>query len=151
MINLRFKSYVVGALGLTLSFGCSRTSTPPVGKSRMISRQQIQEMFDAMRAKAKWRIDDVCCWGYFFTDYDRAKLMSAMKVLESKGFRVVGIMEPSPQDDDQDLLTLHVEKNEVHTVDSLLARNEELYRLARTLGLRSYDGMDVGPVISDRK
>jgi hypothetical protein len=126
-------------------------STPTERKTPMISRQQIQDMFDSMRAKAKWSIDEVCCWGYYFTDYDRAKLMNAMEVLKDKGYRVVGIMEPSPDDDDQKLLMLHVEKEERHTVESLLARNDELYGVARTLGLRSYDGMDVGPVNSGRK
>ena len=145
------KNYAATVIGLILSAGCGETSAPQRGTAGMISRQNVQEMFDETRAKAKWRIDDVCCWGYFFTDYDRLKLMNAMKVLEGKGYRVVGIMEPSPQDDDQRLLMLHVEKDEVHTVESLLARNDELYGVARTLGLRSYDGMDVGPVNSGRK
>ena len=33
-----------------------------------------------------------------------------------------------------------------HSVDSLFARNEQLYEFASEHGLDSYDGMDVGPV-----
>lgn len=106
-------------------------------------------MFTSTRAKAKWNIDDVCLWGYFFTDYDRQKLVTAARALESLGYRVVGFLEPTPDDDDQDLLFLHVERVERHTVDSLDARNQQLYRFAEDVGLRSYDGMDVGPVEND--
>ena len=41
---------------------------------------------------------------------------------------------------------LHVEKIEVHSVASLDARNQVLYRSADEQGLDAYDGMDVGPV-----
>jgi hypothetical protein len=41
---------------------------------------------------------------------------------------------------------LHVEKAEVHSVDSLHARNGELMAFAQENQLASYDGMDVGPV-----
>jgi len=99
-----------------------------------------------MRAKTKWSIDDVCLWGYFFTDHDRAWLSVAATALERMGYRVVGFLEPTPQDDDQSLLFLHVEKKERHTVESLDARNQELYRFADEFGLESYGGMDVGPV-----
>ncbi len=112
----------------------------------MISRDQLQEMFESIRAKAKWSIDDVCLWGYFFTDRDRSRLLAAAPVLEGMGYRVVGFLEPAPENDDQNLLFLHVEREERHTVDSLEARNRELYHLAEEFGLESYDGMDVGPI-----
>src|SRR6266567_263717 len=111
----------------------------------MISRDQLQEMFDAMRGKAKWNIDDVCLWGYFFTDHDRERLLASAPALERMGYKVVGLLGPTPEDDDQSLLLLHVEREERHTVDSLDARNRELYRFAEEFGLESYDGMDVGP------
>jgi hypothetical protein len=46
-------------------------------------------------------------------------------------------------------VVLHVRRVEMHSVESLLARNEELYRLAEELGIDSYDGMDVGPIELD--
>jgi hypothetical protein len=113
----------------------------------MISRDQLQEMFEATRAKAKWSIDDICLWGYFFTDHDRERLLAAMPALEKMGYKVVGLLDkPTRGDDDQGLLFLHVEREEQHTVDSLDARNRELYRFAEEFALESYDGMDVGPI-----
>jgi hypothetical protein len=41
---------------------------------------------------------------------------------------------------------LYVEKEEVHTPQSLDKRNDEFSLLADKLGLDSYDGMDVGPI-----
>jgi len=111
----------------------------------MISRDQLQEMFDSSRAKARWRIDDVCLWGYFFTDRSRERLLAAAPASEEMGYRVVGLLEPAPENDDHGLLSLHVEREERHTVDSLDTRNQELYRFAGEYGLESYDGMDVGP------
>lgn len=112
----------------------------------MITRDDLQDMFDSARARAKWSIDDVCLWGYFFTDHDRDKLSSAAPVLETMGYRVVDIFESDTDDDDESLFFLHVEREESHTVESLDARNQELYRFADEFGLESYDGMDVGPV-----
>jgi len=112
----------------------------------MITRDDLEEMFASARARAKWDIDDVCLWGYFFTDHDRTKLSAAAPVLEGMGYRVVGFLEPTPDDDVQGLLYLHVEREELHTVASLDAINRELYQFAEEFGLRSYDGMDVGPI-----
>jgi Regulator of ribonuclease activity B len=113
----------------------------------MISRDALQDMFDYMRARARWSIDGVCLWGYFFTDYSRERLMTAVPALERMGYRFVDILDkPTPQDDDQLILYLHVEREEQHTVDSLDTRNRELERFAAEFQLEHYDGMDVGPI-----
>src|SRR5215510_13020156 len=105
----------------------------------------LEEMFESTRTPAKWNIDGVCLWGYFFTDHNRAKLLGAVPTLESMGYRFVSVLQDA-QNDDQNLLFLHVEREERHTVDTLYARNQELTSLAEEFGLESYDGMDVGPV-----
>lgn len=109
----------------------------------MIEREMLAEMFDATRGKASWDIDGPCLWGYFFTDRDRTKLVAAGKALEARGYRFVDVLD-SKGNDDEELLFLHVEKVEQHTVESLHQRNHELYRFAEEHGLESYDGMDVG-------
>jgi|SRR5882672_315439 len=111
-----------------------------------ISLETLQGMFHDMRDKNGWNVDAPLVWDYFFTSHDRKKLLAAVPLLERKGYRVIGILEPTPQDDDQGLLFLQVEKIETHTPTSLYARNKELYRFADEHGLESYDGMDAGPV-----
>ena len=58
----------------------------------MITRDSAQWLFDQTRKAAKWSIDDICLWGYFFTDYDRERLSAAAPALERMG-SVVGILE----------------------------------------------------------
>jgi hypothetical protein len=112
----------------------------------MITRDSVEWLFDHTRTVAKWSIDDGCLWGFFFTDHDRNKLAAAAPVLERMAYRVVGFLEATPDDDDPNLLFLHVEREELHTVESLDARNQDLHRFAEEFGLESYDGMDVGPI-----
>ena len=83
-------------------------------------------------------------WGYFFTDRSAEKLERAATILVAQGYRLVKIRE----DEDGSTRWLHVERVEVHSPQSLFARNEALYKLADDLGLDCYDGMDVGPVAS---
>lgn len=112
----------------------------------MITREQLEEMFAAIRSKAAWNPEDRCVWGYFFADKERLKLENAGTVMKALGYRVVAILEPEEEDDaTRDVRFLHVEREEKHTVETLHQRNLELYRLADELGLESYDGMDVGP------
>ena len=71
-----------------------------------------------------------------------------------RGYTVVDVYEDEPDEDGgPETHTLHVERVEVHSVETLLARNVELDALARECGLLSYDGRDVGeaPPPSSRK
>jgi hypothetical protein len=113
----------------------------------MISRQAIQDMFDSSRGafaagRMKWDIDQICRWSYFFIDVDRERLLAVGRHLETVGYELRGFLEPSSADDTT--IYLRVDRIERHTVDSLLARNDELYLLASRFDLRAYDGMDVG-------
>ncbi len=105
-----------------------------------IQRNSIDAMFSQMRAKAPWNVDGPLLWGYFFFDRSQEKLQSAASELAAKGYRVVSI-EQVPGG----MFRLHVEQIEVHTPESLDARNQELYALADRLKIDSYNGMDVGP------
>jgi len=132
-------------LGFVLSFGVLAE------ERSVISRDQLQEMFHNMANTPGWDVSKPMLWGYFFTHASRSPLEKAAKQLMSKGYRVVGIYvgdKDSPSD--PDVWWLHVEKIENHSVDSLDRRNKEFNRLAESLELDSYDGMDVGPVSGDQ-
>jgi hypothetical protein len=117
----------------------------------MITRETIFNFFDYTRqlkrdGRTHYDIDQICRWSYFLIDADREKLTKAGRHLEQHGYEVVGLLEPTPEDDDQETIYLRFDKVERHTPDSLLARNAELYKLAADFGLVGYDGMDVGAV-----
>jgi hypothetical protein len=116
-------------------------------RKEVISREQLQEMFDSMTQKSGWDMSKDMVWGYFFTDALRPPLERAAQLLASQGYVVVDIyLADKESDRDPDLWWLHVEKVETHTVASLDARNHLLYQFADEQGLDTYDGMDVGPV-----
>lgn len=105
----------------------------------MIQREQLEEMFAGMRAKAPWNVDGPLLWGYFFNGPEKGALENIALTLEARGYRRVSLAQHEDR-----VWSLHVEKVETHTVDSLHARNTEFYALAREAGLVKYDGMDVG-------
>jgi hypothetical protein len=110
----------------------------------MIELGMLEDMFSGMRANTNWNVDGPMLWGYFFTDRSAEKLEKAATHLTSQGYRLVGIHET----DDGSTRVLHVERAEAHSPQTLFERNETLDKLARELGLESYDGMDVGPMPS---
>jgi hypothetical protein len=105
-----------------------------------IPLSKLQAMFATMHAQGRLNVDGPLLWGYFFLDPDRAKLGAAAKELSAKGYHVVGIA-----DNGRGLYRLHVARVEVHTAESLYARDIEFDTLARKHHILSYDGMDVGP------
>jgi hypothetical protein len=109
--------------------------------SRRILLSQLEAMFSDMRAKTKWNIDGPLLWGYFFFDPNESKLQQISQELVGAGYKLVGLS----QVEGRPLYRLHLEKVELHTPNTLNSRNIEFYALAEKYGIRSYDGMDVGP------
>jgi hypothetical protein len=135
------------AVGIALATHLGWAGAGTAQERPKISREAVTAMFKAARTnpRTKWSIDGKCLWGYFFVDPDPQRLERALQQLQRDGYRYVGIRGPS-QGRTGPQFTLHVEKVERHSVDTLLATNNRLYALARKHGLQSYDGMDVGPL-----
>jgi hypothetical protein len=129
---------------LALLLMCVAFGNPALAQGSPISKAQLQSMFDQMRKDAPWNVDGPLLWGYYFTDRNPEPLREAAAKLQASGFRLVDITERASAPSSS-RWWLHVEKIEVHSVDSLDARNQELYAFARRMKLGSYDGMDVGP------
>jgi len=111
----------------------------------MITKEEMVELFADMKENAPWDISKPLLWGYFFADKSKAKLELAQLLFKSKGYQIVGIYDSKPEAETPALWWLHIEKVELHTVDTLHARNQELYQFAEEHKIESYDGMDVGP------
>lgn len=118
-----------------------------LGDESMISKDQLQDMFDSISESTDWDMSGDMLWGYFFTDSDRSALEEVAPILVEMGYSVNAIfLSEKESADEPDLWWLHMEKVETHSVDSLNATNLELYEFAEKHGIDSYDGMDVGPV-----
>lgn len=114
----------------------------------MITIEALEEMFADISAKTNWDIKGEMLWGYFFTDRSENKLRAFVPVLEQQGYRYVDLYIPELDEDEEEYYFLHVEKEEVHSPQSLHERNQHFYALADHYNLDSYDGMDVGPIQS---
>ena len=112
----------------------------------MIPKSELIEMFEAIAEQTDWDMTNEMLWGYFFSDDDPAKLEACADRLAEQGYHLVEISEGDESDDPW---TLHVEKIEAHSPDTLDRRNHELAAIAEEMGLSSYEGMDVGPVDGD--
>lgn len=106
-----------------------------------ITLEQLQKLFTDLRAETSWEMDGEMLWGYYFVSGDPNKLTEAGALLASEGYDVAGVYE----NEDEPGFILHVQKLEVHTPDSLFARNATLEKFAAANGLDGYDGMDVSP------
>jgi hypothetical protein len=118
-------------------------------QSQMITKEQLIEMFESVTEKTDWNMSGNMVWGYFFTDSDRSALESVIPLLSADGYAYKDIYLAEKQSESEpDMWWLHVEKVETHSVESLYARNLAFYDFAAKHALDSYDGMDVGPVVS---
>jgi hypothetical protein len=112
----------------------------------VIDREALVEMFEALAERGEWDMSQPMLWGYFFTNHSQATLQAAVPCLQGDQYEFVDIYQSEKDDpSDEDLWWLHVQRVEVHTVDTLAARNERLSEFATRHGIDSYDGMDVGP------
>ena len=114
----------------------------------MIQLDDLREMFDGIAAGPRWDMSGPMRWGYFFTDESEENLQLAAQRLADAGYRVVSIYEAEVEASEPAYHWLHVERDEIHSPETLHERNQLLDRLADELGLRSYDGMDVGPPLA---
>jgi hypothetical protein len=115
-----------------------------------ISRQKLQRMFDQMQQKSHWDVTQPLLWGYFFSNPTCEPLDKATPLLSEMGYRIVGIhLADKKSVSEPDEWWLHIERVEVHTVESLDARNHEFNDFAMARGIAMYDGMDVGPASGD--
>jgi len=74
-----------------------------------ISRETIDEFFrDNKRRGAS--LDREMLWGYYFTGHKRAPLERMRPIVEALGYTYVDILGPSEENDDAELMHLHVER-----------------------------------------
>ena len=117
------------------------------GQGSMISKGQLQDMFDSISESTNWDMSGDMLWGYFFTDSDKSALEQVAPILDEMGYAVKSIyLADKESEDEPDLWWLHVEKVESHSIESLNTTNLVFYEFAEKYGIDSYDGMDVGPV-----
>ena len=108
----------------------------------------INEIFDAARSEDKWNTDEEMLYSYYFVDEDIDKLEKLGNELEKRGYDFIDIFELADEKTDEATgeYLLHIDKTEIHTPESLAARNVEFQNLADEYEIASYDGWEFGEV-----
>lgn len=108
----------------------------------------IREIFNTARTEDKWNTEEPMLYSYYFVDTDVDKLEKLGLELENKGYDFLDIFELGDEDSGESTgeYLLHIDKEEVHTPESLAQRNVEFQTLATENEIGSYDGWEFGEV-----
>src|SRR4051812_38095296 len=106
----------------------------------------IREIFETARTEDGWNLEEEMLYSYYFVDTDVDKLEKLGLDLERKGYDFIDIFELGDEDTDKPTgeYLLHIDKLEIHTPESLAARNVEFQNLANEYEIASYDGWEFG-------
>jgi len=108
----------------------------------------ISEIFDTARREDKWNLEEEMLYSYYFVDESIEKLEKLGLKLEEDGYDFLDIFELGDEESEEPTgeYLLHIDKVEVHTPETLAARNVEFQKLADEYEIESYDGWEFGEV-----
>lgn len=104
----------------------------------MITKEEIIGFFEHMKSNGV-DTNTKMLYGYFFTNDEPNKLKKVAEELKKQGFEYVDIYP-----DETNQYWLHMERIEIHNLESLFSLNKELYAIADKFSIKSYDGFDLG-------
>src|SRR5215213_10493311 len=106
----------------------------------------IREIFENARTEDGWNLEEEMLYSYFFVGKDIDKLETLGLDLEKQGYDFIDIFELGDEKTDEPTgeYLLHIDKTEIHTPESLAARNVEFQNLADEYEIASYDGWEFG-------
>jgi hypothetical protein len=110
--------------------------------------ESINEIFDKARTEDNWNTEGEMLYSFYFVDTDVDKLEKLGLKLEADGYDFVDIFELGDEETDESTgeYLLHIDKTEIHTPESLAARNVEFQNLAKEYEIASFDGWEFGEV-----
>ncbi len=108
----------------------------------------IREIFETARTEDKWNLDEEMLFSYYFVDESADKLEKLGVHLAEKGYEFVDVFELGDEETEEPTgeFLLHIDKNEIHTPESLAERNVEFQNLADEYDIETYDGWEFGEV-----
>ncbi len=105
-----------------------------------------RRVFDSIKEKSHWDMRKPMLYGFFFTCTRETPLKILGFLLSIGDHRVVDISK----DDDKDFYWLHVERIQVHDLNSVSTKDVRLRRIG-AMCISEYDGWDVGPDLTPTK
>jgi hypothetical protein len=126
----RFLAALLSVLGIA-SCAVAKSESP-------FKYENVVVAFESMRSTPSFDLSKPLTWGFFFTSNEPGLLQPVRSQLASDGYLFV-----RQSKDEDGLWWLEVSRTEVHSPESLHARNTELFAYASTLEGVAYDGWDV--------
>jgi regulator of RNase E activity RraB len=110
--------------------------------------EEIREIFAEAKQEDNWNLDEPHLFTYYFVDADVDKLEKLGNHLQSQGYDFIDVFELGDEETEKPTgeYLLHIDREEVHTPESLAERNVEFSRLAEEFGVETYDGWEFGQV-----
>jgi hypothetical protein len=108
----------------------------------------IRQIFAEAKKEDNWNLEEPMLYSYYFVDEDADKLESLGDHLEEQGYDFVGIFELGDEETEESTgeYLLHIDREEIHTPESLAQRNVEFQKLADEYKIANYDGWEFGEV-----
>jgi hypothetical protein len=108
----------------------------------------IKEFFADAQREDNWNLEEEMLYSYYFVDASVDKLEKLGLKLEADGYDFVDIFELGDEETEKPTgeYLLHIDKVEIHTPESLAARNVEFQKLADEYEIETYDGWEFGEV-----
>ena len=97
------------------------------------------EAFARVVADTHWSFQNRMHWGFYFTNESKEPLVIAAKTLGLFGYRFVDLS----QDQQKERWWLHLDRVEIHTVETISTRDIQLARFGDLAGFSTYVGWDV--------
>ena len=110
--------------------------------------EEINEIFNEAKQEDNWNLDEPHLFTYYFVDTDVDKLEKLGNHLQEQGYDFIDVFELGDEETEKPTgeFLLHIDKEEVHTPESLAQRNVEFSKLAEEYGVETYDGWEFGEV-----
>jgi len=108
----------------------------------------IKEIFQTAKTEDNWNLEGEMLYSFYFVDEDVDKLEKLGLKLDADGYDFLDIFELGDEETDESTgeYLLHIDKIEIHTPETLAARNVEFAKLAEEYEIASYDGWEFGEV-----
>lgn len=106
----------------------------------------IREIFAEAKQEDDWNLEEPMLYTYYWVDGDVDKLEKLGNHLHEEGYDFIDVFELGDVETNKSTgeFLLHIDKLEVHTPESLAARNVEFQKLADEYGIETYDGWEFG-------
>ena len=108
----------------------------------------IREIFNDAKTEDGWDLNEEMLYSFYFVDESVDKLEKLGLKLEADGYDFVDVFELGDEETEEPTgeFLLHIDKNEIHTPESLAQRNVEFQNLADEHEIETYDGWEFGEV-----